>query len=111
MKRKNIVRISNVIAKLLRDALKIIENWATKISLIEWYEAECKKNSIAVVFAVHSVDGDLYTYTEQIITRNDDAITTALKDVKTKVGSCVTTGYVVIEDGLIKKVIEQHITC
>lgn len=104
---RNIKRIANMIEKLLL----VIKRWTTKRTLIEWYNDECKKDTLVIVFAVHSVDGDLYTYAEQMIAHSSNDITTALKDVKTKVGaSCVTTGYEIVEYKLIKELIEQHMT-
>ncbi len=106
----SIIRMANVVAKGLRMVLKVVECWATKQTLIEWYEGECRKDTLVMIFVVHAVDGDLYTYVEQLIVHDSPSISKALEAAKSKVGSSVTSGYIIVEDKLIKEIVTQHAT-
>lgn len=98
--------LANITAKLLR----IVERWTTKKTIIEWYESECKKYSLVIFYVVYKgEDGSIWTYIEQIIIRSSLEISPTLEEIKKKIGFNIDSGYIVVEDKLIKDIINQHL--
>ena len=109
----SIERMANIVAKLLKGMLTIVERWSTKRTLIEWYERECKKDVLVILYVVYKGEsGDIWTYVEQVIIQKsrEMQITSELKRVRKLIGCSIESGYVVVEDGLIKEIIKQHMT-
>ncbi len=103
-------RISKIITELLRTALRFIERWSTERTLIEWYENECKKDSLVIFYISHRVDSEIYLYCEQKIIKGSPDILETLQEVRDRAGtSGIDSGYIVVENKLIKQVIEQHL--